>query len=114
MSSPKVKKWLPRSLGLTLLLVTAPTLAAPIDPTRPPESLRGPSAEVSGAAPLQLQAIVRGGQSHRALIDGMSLRVGEEQGGLRVLAIYPHSVLIERQGQRQLLRLAEPVLQPSR
>jgi thiol:disulfide interchange protein DsbD len=32
----------------------------------------------------------------------------------RVLAIHAHSVLIERQGQRVLLRLAEPVLQPSR
>ncbi len=96
--------------------MTAPTLASSIDPTQPPVSLRGSNAEMVGSAPLQLQAIVRGAQSQssRALINGQSLRVGDEHAGLRVLAIHPHSVLIERQGQRQLLRLAEPVLQPSR
>lgn len=101
-------------LAVALLLVAAPTLATPIDPTQPPAGLRAPSADVAGSTALQLQAIVRGAQSSRALIDGQSLRVGHEYAGLRVLAIHSQSVLIERQGQRQLLRLTQPVLQPSR
>jgi len=48
------------------------------------------------------------------VIDGQTLRVGQEHGGVRILAIQPHAVLIERQGQRELLRLVEPVIKPSR
>lgn len=114
MCKPVLQRLLRPCLGFALLLGAVPALTAPLDPTQPPASLRGSSAEVNSSAPLQLQAIVRGAKSSRALIDGMSLRVGDELAGLRVLAINPHSVLIERQGQRQLLRLAEPVLQPSR
>ena len=61
-----------------------------------------------------LQSVLRTAQGSRAVIDGQSLQVGEEYAGIRVLAIYPQAVLIERREQRQLLRLAEPVLQPSR
>jgi MSHA biogenesis protein MshK len=105
-----------KALGLAIiqLLAAGLALAAPIDPTQPPAALRGPGTEAVGGVPLQLQAIVRAGQSSRALIDGQSLRVGDEYAGLRVLAIHSQSVLIERQGQRELLRLVEPVLQPSR
>ena len=62
----------------------------------------------------ELQAILRGAQGSRAVIDGQTLRVGQEHGGVRILAIQPHAVLIERQGQRELLRLVEPVIKPSR
>ncbi|MES2821881.1 MAG: Type II secretory pathway component, partial [Pseudomonadota bacterium] len=65
-------------------------------------------------APLVLQSILRAPSGSRAVIDGQRLRVGDRHAGSRVLGIYSHGVLIERQGQRQLLRLAEPVLQPSR
>ncbi|MGH8355022.1 MAG: Type II secretory pathway component, partial [Pseudomonas sp.] len=49
-----------------------------------------------------------------AVIDGQRLRVGDALGGARLLAIYPRTVLIERQGQRHTLRLAEPIVKPSR
>lgn len=98
----------------SLLLCSSVATAAAIDPTQPPANLR-PAAQDDKAAPAPvLQAILRGAQGSRAVIAGRGLRVGDEHAGVRVLAIHPHSVLIERQGQRELLRLAEPVLQPSR
>lgn len=101
-----------RILLLTLLLGCAGAHAT-VDPTRPPADLL-PVAGTAAPAALQLQAILRGAQGSRAVIDGQTLRVGQEHGGVRVLAIQPHAVLIERQGQRELLRLVEPVIKPSR
>lgn len=105
-----------RVLLLSLLLGGSLVQAAPaVDPTQPPAELL-PAASGAGEAPapLVLQAILRGAQGSRAVIGGNSLRVGEEHAGARVLAIHAQSVLIERQGQQQLLRLAEPVVKPSR
>lgn len=105
-----------RLLLLSLLLGGALVQAAPaIDPTQPPaDLLPATSSNGEAPAPLVLQSILRGAQGSRVVIGGNSLRVGEEQAGVRVLAIHAHSVLIERQGQQQLLRLAEPVVKPSR
>lgn len=95
------------------LLLCSGLAAAALDPTQPPVGLL-PASAGAVQAPLTLQSIVRGAQGSRAVIDGASLRVGDEHAGARVLAIHPQAVLIERQGQRELLRLAEPVMQPSR
>jgi MSHA biogenesis protein MshK len=97
---------------LALLL---PSLAGAVelDPTLPPPDLR-PAAGTEAPSALAVQAILRGNGASRAVIDGKTLRVNDEHGGARVLAIYPHAVLIERQGQRQLLHLAQPVVKPSR
>jgi len=101
-----------KTLFLSLLLAGAAEAAR--DPTLPPPS-QLPAAAAEAAAPLRLQAILRTSQgAAQAVIDGQRLRVGEALGGARVLAIYPRSVLIERQGQRQQLRLAEPIVKPSR
>ncbi|MBA4289678.1 MAG: Type II secretory pathway component [Pseudomonas sp.] len=105
-----------RALLLSLLLSSA-ALAETVglDPTLPPSALL-PTAPVDAtdSHPLVLQAIMRSANGSRAVIGGQSLRVGERYADARVLAIHAHSVLIERQGQRVLLRLAEPVMQPSR
>lgn len=101
-----------RFLMLGLLLCSG-LAAAALDPTQPPVGLL-PASAGQVQAPLVLQAIVRGAQGSRAVIDGVSLRVGDAHAGFRVLAIHPQAVQIERQGQRELLRLAEPVMQPSR
>lgn len=101
-----------RSLLLTLMFASLACQAA-VDPTQPPSDLR-PSSAASASSALQLQAILRSAQGSRAVIDGQTLRVGESHAGMRVLAIHSHSVLIERQGQQQLLRLAQPVVKPSR
>lgn len=63
---------------------------------------------------MALQAILLGPGTSRAVIDGQTVRVNDRHGDVRVVAIYPHAVLIERQGQRALLRLADPVMKPSR
>lgn len=105
-----------RVLLLSLLLSSAALAeTAGVDPTLPPRALI-PSAllDETTSGPLVLQAILRSANGSRAVIAGQNLRVGERYADARVLAIHAHSVLIERQGQRVLLRLAEPVLQPSR
>lgn len=104
-----------RLMFFCLLFVGGLASAQGLDPTQPPENLL-PSPDAAGqvAAPLVLQSVFRSAHGSRAVIDGKTLRVGDEHAGGRVLAIYPQSVLIERQEQRQLLRLAEPVMQPSR
>jgi MSHA biogenesis protein MshK len=103
-------------LLISLLLCASTTFAANPgrDPTLPPQNLLPATMAASDSTPMLLQAVVRGAQGSRAVIAGQSLRVGDTVADARVLAIYAHSVLIERQGQRQLLRLAEPVMQPSR
>ncbi|WP_068827415.1 hypothetical protein [Pseudomonas sp. BMS12] len=101
-----------RVLLFSLLLASLGAQAA-VDPTQPPADLR-PASSAAAPAALNLQAILRGAQGSRAVIDGRTLRVGDSHAGLRVLAIHAHSVLIERQGRQQLLRLAEPVVKPSR
>jgi len=99
----------------SLLLASGLVGAVGIDPTQPPTNLRPLAAEAGRVqAVLALQGILRGARGSRAVIDGAALRVGDEYAGARVLTIYPQSVLIEHQGQRQLLRLADPVMQPSR
>lgn len=103
-----------RALCFVLLLGLG-TARAALDPTLPPPGLR-PAQAVDGkaAAPLVLQSILRASTGSRAVIDGQRLRVGDSHAGARVLGIYPHGVLIQRQGRRELLRLVSPVLQPSR
>lgn len=104
-----------RALLFGLLLGASTTFAANPgrDPTQPPQNLL-PAATASDSVPLVLQSVVRSAKGSRAVIAGQTLGVGDSVADARVLAIYAHSVLIERQGQRQLLRLAEPVMQPSR
>lgn len=98
-------------LSLIAVLCSLPAMAA-LDPTMPPQ---GHSASPQEAAQtLQLQAIIRGSHGQRAVINGQSLKVGEQLGTSRLKAIYPRAVLIERQGQQEVLRLAEPIVKPSR
>lgn len=105
------------ALLAALLLVNSGLAGAALDPTRPPANLSSASGDaVSGSAvaPLVLQAVLRDAQGRRAMIGGQVLRVGDQHAGARVLSINAQSVLIERQSVQQLLRLAEPVMQPSR
>ena len=98
-------------LSLLALLFCLPALAA-LDPTQPPQGHI--AAPADAVETLQLQAISRGSHGQRAVINGQSLKVGEQLGSSRLKAIYPRAVLIERQGQQELLRLAEPIVKPSR
>ncbi len=100
---------------LLLLGGLLPLLAcAASDPTLPPPSLGVAGEAAAAEQPLPaLQAILRGPAGARAVIGGHRLRAGERQGELRLLAIHARSVLVEQQGRRAELRLAEPILRPS-
>ncbi|CEG50793.1 Type II secretory pathway component [Stutzerimonas kunmingensis] len=99
-----------RAFCLFLLL---PASAYALDPTRPPAAFVTAAAERQAPATLHLQAIFRGAQSARAVLNGQSLRVGDILADARVLAINTNSVLIERDGQQQTLRLVAPIITPS-
>ncbi|PNF82743.1 Type II secretory pathway component [Stutzerimonas stutzeri] len=91
-----------------------PASAFALDPTRPPAALIQATAEHKApAAAMHLQGIFRGADGARAVLNGQSLRVGQRLADARVLAINTNSVLIERDGQQQLLRLVAPVITPS-
>lgn len=95
------------------LLLLLPAWAYALDPTRPSTTLVSAAAERQAPAALHLQAIFRSAQSARAVLNGQSLRVGDTLADARVLAINTNSVLIERDGQQQMLRLVAPVITPS-
>lgn len=103
-------------LLVALLFVSSSPASAALDPTLPPVDLSSASRSVTNDNPavLVLQAVLSDAQGRRAMIGGQVVRVGEQHAGARVLSIHSQSVWIERQGVRQLLRLAEPVIQPSR
>lgn len=88
----------------------APFAQAARDPTQPPPALSPAGGDAPVAVSLRLQAIVLRPGNSRAIINGQSLKAGEQLDGVRVLAIQPRSVLVECQGRRELLRLAVPVI----
>jgi MSHA biogenesis protein MshK len=99
---------------LMLLIGLCDFASAALDPTQPPASALTANASGNGQAALVLQSIVRGGRQSRAVINGQSLQVGDELDGAKLRAIYAHSVVLERQGQQQVLRLVEPIMKLSR
>lgn len=96
-----------------VLSLLAGAASAARDPTQPPPALQAAPGQAQQQA-LQLQAILRGSAGTYAVINGQRLQVGAELADARLLAIYPHAVLLERQGRQELLRLVEPILKPSR
>lgn len=99
-------------IGLAALLAAMPTFA--LDPTQPPAGQAVGDAPSEAVATLRLQAILRGSEHASAVINGQNLRVGDRLGDARILAVRPHSVVIDRQGQQQELRLSAPIIQTSR
>ena len=103
-----------RPVYLVLLIGFCGVANAALDPTQPAPSAATAATAGTVEAALVLQSIVRGGRQSQVVINGKTLRLGDELGGAKLLAIYPNSVVLERQGQQQVLRLAEPILKPSR
>lgn len=104
-----------RGLAAGLVLLPLAATAEPLDPTRAPEALS--PAPVVGAQRTtlpRLQAILRAGGRYRAVVDGLTLRVGDTLGEARVVAIDARSVTLVQQGQRERLLLAAPILSDSR
>lgn len=83
------------------------------DPTRPYRGFVTPSTDQSDPAvsavernsALTLQSVVTGPQVRYAFINGHRVEVGGSVDRARVVAIQPHEVIVDVQGQIQVLRL---------
>jgi hypothetical protein len=92
-------------LLLTLLLCTTTSATELLrDPTRP-LSLNGDSGD--------LNEIIISPQRKVAVIGGHEFRVGDEYGGITVLAIEPNTVKIEQDNVESTLNLFTSPLRPS-
>jgi MSHA biogenesis protein MshK len=103
-----------------LLLAVAVSLAAagaahagPLrDPTRPPAQLylaRGVAPGAAASAAPQLQSVLIGRQAggrHIAVIDGETVRLGDNFRGARVVRMTQTEVELMRGRERQVLKLA--------
>jgi len=100
------------TFGLAALAIAAPAFA--LDPTQPPAGRSISDTQQETTESLQLQAIVRVPGRARAVINGHTLRVGDRFGDAQVVAIRRHSVVVDRHGQHEELRLSAPIIQTSR
>jgi MSHA biogenesis protein MshK len=78
------------------------------DPTRPPAAASISGRETAAAAGPRLQSILvarEAGGRHLAVIDGETVRLGEQFRGARVARIGDNEVELVRGGERQVLRL---------
>ena len=98
--------------ALSLLLAAAAQAngQALQDPTRPPAAVLAPRAAQGAGATTgpQLQSILiarEAGGRHLAVIDGETVRLGEQFRGARVSRIGDNEVELVRGGERQVLRL---------
>ena len=97
-------------LGGTKTKETAPTRVAKAAPAQPAVQPT-PATPVNGKAvptapepvELKLQAIMFSGIQSSAIINGKTLRLGEEIEGARVLKITPEQVTLDRGGKQELL-----------
>ena len=86
------------------------------DPTRPPAQLLRPSATASVTAAPQLQSILVGraaGGRRVAVVDGVTVRIGDRVGGARVVGITQAEVVLERGARREVLTLKGAGAAPS-
>lgn len=81
--------------------------AALPDPTRPPAVLVASPTGTSGVngTPMLQSVQIGHARSRSAVIDGESVRVGEQFRGARVMRIADTEVELQRGGERQVLRL---------
>lgn len=80
------------------------------DPTRPyygsnPLVERGEAAVVQQSSPLQLQSVVSGPQSRYAFVSGKRVEIGDMIDRARVVSIRPYEVVVDVQGELQVLRI---------
>jgi MSHA biogenesis protein MshK len=98
-------------LAILALLCNAACAHAEVlqDPTRPAAgafvSTAAPGAAVSGPRLQSILVAREAGGRHLAVIDGETVRLGEQFHGARVSRIGDNEVVLVRGGERQVLRL---------
>ena len=98
--------------GAALLMAAPAGAQAWPDPTRPPAAVIAPAAGAMAAAPVvhepRLQSILlstREGGRQVAVIDGVTLRLGEKFGDAVLIRMTPTTVVLRRGKQLQTLKL---------
>jgi MSHA biogenesis protein MshK len=102
---------------LAALALTAHTASAQalLDPTRPPASLGARLDAAAGDGLPRLQSVLispRQGGRHIAVIDGETVRLGDNYKGARVARMTQTEVELVRGRERQVLRLEPAPLPP--
>jgi MSHA biogenesis protein MshK len=99
-----------RGLGLALVapLATA-SWAGMTDPTQPPPTLAAPGVGASAAAPLTVTTVFLMDKRPHAIVDGLTVRVGDPLGDGRVSAIDERGVWLKTPSGKRLLRLVPDV-----
>jgi MSHA biogenesis protein MshK len=99
------------ALGILLALAAHTALAQVTDPTQPPAALQAPAASQPGqpaeAPPraAQLQSILVSPTRRVAVIDGETVRVGQDFHGARVALIGEIEVVLLRGKEKEVLKL---------
>ncbi|MCD2516502.1 hypothetical protein LQ564_09290 [Massilia sp. G4R7] len=104
---------------LAALMLSTHTAGAQalLDPTRPPATLgvRGDAAAAGADGMPRLQSVLispRQGGRHVAVIDGETVRLGDNYKGARVARMTQSEVELRRGNERQVLRLEPSALPP--
>jgi MSHA biogenesis protein MshK len=97
------------SLALLLACCVQPACAQLVDPTEPPLSIRTPAKdgegeEVADLGP-RLESILISPRRRVAVIDGVAVREGRTFKGGKLLQVGPAQVILEKNGQREVLKL---------
>jgi len=79
----------------------------PFIPLDKPMDLTGSNTTSSGSAPLTLEGIIVGGEKPIAMINGKSLRKGDEIRGWKIIRIGRQKIYLYRGGERMRLDLAK-------
>lgn len=94
-----------RYLAVILLSLTARAAMADrlVDPTRPYNAKSDSTAEPTDS--IRLEAILRSGDRHLAIINGKVVRAGERVGPARIDEVFADGVRYTRDGQSHTARL---------
>lgn len=103
------------SLVLSIMPIT---LQAQLDdPTRPPgHHLFSPSGKKSSSTPVyySLSSVRISSARRSAIVNDRSVETGDLINGAKVVAIYPSSVKLKKQGKIFTVRLISPIMKKTR
>ena len=82
-------------------------LADPMRPSGLPAASTADATPEKAAALPRLQAIMREGRRHSAVVNGQVVHVGDDVGGATVTAITANSITVNVEGKPTVLRLVD-------